>query len=113
MRNKDDYCLIYVTTSSVEEARTIARLVVERRLAACSNILHEMESLYWWNGKLETGDECVLLFKTRRSLADAVADMVKAEHSYECPCVLVVPINGGNTDFLTWMDAETVPQPPG
>ena len=108
----DGHCLVYVT-APVDEARTLARTIVSRRLAACANVIPRMESVYWWNGNMETGDESVVIFKTRRTLAAALTDVVKAEHSYQCACVIVVPIEGGNADFLAWIDAETVPQPPG
>ena len=108
----EGHCIVYVT-APVDEAHTLAHAVVSRRLAACANIIPKMESLYWWNGKLETAHESVVIFKTRRTLATALTDLVRAEHSYECPSVIVVPIEGGNPDFLAWIDAETVPQPPG
>jgi len=108
----EGHCIVYVT-APIDEARGLAHAVVSRRLAACANVIPKMESIYWWNGELETGNESVVIFKTRRSLASALTDVVKAEHSYDCPCVIVVPIEGGNPDFLAWIDAETVPQPPG
>jgi len=107
----EGHCIVYVT-APVDEARALAHAVVSRRLAACANVIPKMESIYWWDGKMETGDESVVIFKTRRSLASALTDVVRSEHSYECQCVVVVPIEGGNPDFLAWIDAETVPQPP-
>jgi len=108
MSDAGDYCLVYVTTSDAAEARKLAHSALDRRLAACANILPEMESLYWWNGAIETAYECVLLFKTRRSLAHSLMEKIKVEHSYECPAILEVPIEGGNPDFLQWIGDETV-----
>jgi periplasmic divalent cation tolerance protein len=107
MTDTTDYCLVYVTTADVAEARKLAGSVVRRRLAACANILSEMESLYWWNGAIETAKEAVLILKTRKSLAPVLTDVIKAEHSYKTPCVVVVPIAGGNHDFLRWLGDET------
>jgi periplasmic divalent cation tolerance protein len=106
-----EHCLVYITTSDLDEARRLAQSIVERRLAACANILPQMQSFYWWEGALEESSECVLLFKTRRSLVPALTDAIKAEHSYDCPCVLELPIQGGNRDFLAWIDNETVATP--
>ena len=99
--------LVYMTTESVEAARRLGRTLVERRLAACANILSGMESLYWWDGAVQEGHEAVLVAKTRADLAPALTEAVKALHTYQCPCVVVLPITGGNPDFLAWIDAET------
>ena len=109
MTQPTDFCIIYVTTPDVDMARRLAQSIVSRRLAACANIIPQMESLYWWEGKMEIGNECVLIFKTRRSLTSALTDAVKAEHTYKCPCVVELPIAGGSSDFLAWIDAETTP----
>ena len=108
----EGHCFVYVT-APVDEADDLAHAVVSRRLAACANVIPQMKSIYWWNGELEHGAESVIVFKTKRSLARALTDVVVDIHSYECPCVIVVPIEGGNPDFLAWIDAETTPQPPG
>lgn len=98
---------IYVTCASVEEAEIIGASIVEKRLAACVNILPGMRSLYWWQGKMERGEEAVLIAKTRDDLVDALTEAVKAAHGYEVPCVVSLPITGGNPDFLAWIRAET------
>lgn len=104
---------VYVTAESVEEARRIGREVVARRLAACVNILPGMQSFYWWDGALQEGSEAVLVAKTRSELAPALTEAVKELHSYQCPCVVVLPIQGGNADFLAWIEAETRAVPAG
>jgi periplasmic divalent cation tolerance protein len=98
--------LCYITTSSKDEARVIGRALVEKKLAACVNILDAMESLYWWEGKIETGHEAVLIAKTDASLVDPLIALVKALHSYSVPCVLSVPIEKGNPDYLAWLSAN-------
>ena len=97
----------YMTASSPEEARRLGRALVEARLAACVNILDRMTSLYWWQGKIEEGNEAVLIAKTTRDKLEALTAKVKALHSYTVPCVVGLPIVGGNADFLGWIAAET------
>ncbi|WP_119459197.1 divalent-cation tolerance protein CutA [Rhodospirillaceae bacterium SYSU D60014] len=102
-----EFCLIYVTASDDAEAERVGRAIVEERLAACANILSGMRSLYWWEGALETGAETILILKTRRDLAEQVVEHVKALHSYDCPCAIVLPIASGNPAYLDWIGAET------
>ncbi len=102
-----DSCLCYVTCGSRAEALAIARAVVERRLAACANILDGVTSVYRWEGALHEDPEVLLLLKTRRDLAEALTEAVVSQHSYDCPCVTVLPIVGGNADYLAWITSET------
>ena len=102
-----DVCLCYVTAGSRAEALAIGRALVEERLAACANVLDGMTSLYWWQGALEQASEAVLIVKTRTELVDPLTQRVKQLHSYECPCVAVLPVAGGNPDYLAWIARET------
>jgi periplasmic divalent cation tolerance protein len=106
---KSEACLLYVTTGSKAEAEEIGALLVSEHLAACANILPGMTSVYRWEGKTETGAEVVLIVKTRRELADRVSERIKEVHSYDCPCVVMLAIEGGNPDFLNWIADETEP----
>jgi periplasmic divalent cation tolerance protein len=99
--------LIYMTCATAKEAEDIGAVLVERRLAACVNIIGGMRSLYWWEGKLERGEETVLIAKTRSDLVPELTEAVKAVHGYEVPCVVALPIEGGNADFLSWIRRET------
>ena len=99
--------LVYVTAPSLAEAESLARLAVTQRLAACANILPGMRSLYWWQGRLEQADEVVLLLKTTADKADELVQALASAHSYECPCVVLLPIEGGHRGFLDWIAAET------
>jgi periplasmic divalent cation tolerance protein len=98
---------VYITTSSPEEARRIGRQLVEERLAACVNIIPGMTSFYWWQGKIEEGSETVLIAKTRAELVEPLTERVKALHSYTVPCIIALPIVGGNRGFLQWIADET------
>ena len=102
-----NYNLIYATAASRDEALSLGRALVEARLAACANVLPGMVSVYWWEGKVEQGDEAVLVLKTRAELVEAATARLRALHSYACPCVVALPIVAGNPDFLAWIGAET------
>ena len=98
------YSMIYVTASGVEEAKKIARNLLEDRLVACANIMPKMESIYWWEGNLEEDVESILLLKTHSELVDKVIDRVKEIHSYQIPCALEIQIKSGSQDYLNWLD---------
>lgn len=98
---------VYVTCADMAQAETLGRSLVERRLCACVNLLPGMRSLYWWQGKVEEGSEVVLIAKAREALLERFTQAVKAGHSYEVPCVVALPILGGNPDFLQWIHDET------
>ncbi len=99
--------LLYVTVADAEEGVRIGRVLVEERLAACANVLPGTTAVYRWEGEIKTDGEAVLIVKTRDDLADPAGQRVKALHSYALPCVLVLPIAGGNPEFLAWIDRET------
>lgn len=103
----DDQRLIYVTAPNREAAMALARTLVGERLAACANVLGPITSMYWWDGKLNEDDEVALVLKTRAELVDALTARVRALHPYDCPCVVALPIDGGNPAFLAWIAAET------
>ena len=88
------------------EAKAIARTLVNERLVACANILGKMTSIYQWQGALEEQEEVAVLLKTRRDLTDAVTERIKSLHSYDLPCVISLLIQGGNPDFLSWLQGE-------
>jgi periplasmic divalent cation tolerance protein len=99
--------LVYTNYPSIVEAERAGRSIVEQRLAACVNILPGMVSHYWWQGKVERGEEVVMIIKTRASLADRVCAAVKAEHSYTIPAILVLSIEHVDPGYLEWLMAET------
>jgi periplasmic divalent cation tolerance protein len=99
--------VVYATTADEGEARRIGRAVVEARLAACANILPGMRSLYWWQGKLEEGQEAVLILKTTEERLPALLTRVKELHSYDCPCIEALPVVGGHAPYLDWVAQET------
>ena len=98
---------VYTTWPSVVEAEEAGRAIVERRLAACVNILPGMISHYWWEGALERGEEVVMIIKTRAWLAESVRQAVKALHSYTTPAIVVIPLESVDQAYLGWMLSET------
>jgi periplasmic divalent cation tolerance protein len=99
--------LVYTTYPSLIEAEKAGRAIVERRLAACVNILPGMVSHYWWQGAIERGEEVVMIVKTRASLAEAVRKAVRQSHGYTTPAILVLPIESVDAPYLAWIMAET------
>jgi periplasmic divalent cation tolerance protein len=105
--DSDRIIFVYTTYPSVAEAEGAGRALVERRLAACVNILPGMISHYRWEGAIERGDETVMIIKTRAVLFDAVRAAVKSTHSYKTPAILVVPVEDIDPSYRAWLLAET------
>lgn len=101
------FVLLYITTASEAEAKEIAHTLLDERLIASANILPGATSLYRWRGKLEETEECVLIGKTREQLADAAVKRAEVLHSYECPGILVLPVQTGSRTYLDWIAGET------
>jgi len=90
-------------------ALQIARALIERKLAACVNILAECTSVYRWHGRLETATEVPLLIKTRAAIYPEVETAIRSLHPYELPEIVAVPVVRGLPKFLEWVAAETNP----
>ena len=99
--------IVLTTTGSHDEARKIAYALVERRLAACVNIVPQIESVYRWQEKVETAMEWLLLIKTQADLFDRVRDAVKELHSYDLPECIMLEVAAGSGEYLNWI-AESV-----
>jgi periplasmic divalent cation tolerance protein len=100
---------VYTTWPTTVEAEKAGRALVERRLAACVNILPGMISHYRWQGAVERAEEAVMIVKTRAALAGAVENAVKELHSYDTPAILVIPLDRVETNYLGWLLKETEP----
>ena len=103
----DRVVFVYTSWPSAADAEAAGRTLVERRLAACVNILPGMISHYRWEGKVERAEETVMFVKTRASAADAVSDAVKDLHSYDTPAIVVLPLESVEKTYLAWLLAET------
>lgn len=102
-----EFVFIYSTFPDEASARRVAETLVPAKLAACVNIYPPMTSVYEWQGKLETGPEAAAFIKTRRALVQRVIEAARPLHPYTVPCFLVLPIEGGNDDYLSWARAQT------
>ena len=108
--NDERVVFVYTTHPSLIEAERIGKAVLEKRLAACVNILPGMISHYRWEGKVERAEEAVMIIKTRASRAEEVRAAVKELHPYAVPAILVLPIEGGEPAYLDWLMRETAPR---
>ena len=98
---------IYITVADLDEGKAIGRALVASRLAACVNIIHPVYSMYWWNGEIQADNEVIVVAKTREDLVEDLIAKVKSIHSYECPCIVTLPIWEGNEAYLDWVARET------
>jgi periplasmic divalent cation tolerance protein len=99
-----DKLLILTTAGSQTEANKIAQVLIERRLAACVNIVPQIQSVYRWKGDVESSQEFLLLIKTRRGRETQVQAAIREQHSYDLPEHLVVAIEQGSEEYLKWID---------
>jgi len=95
--------MVYVTAADKDEARRIAETLVAERLAACVNIIGQIESVYHWEGAVRSSGEVALVAKTTEVCFDALAARVRELHSYELPCVVALPLERGEAAFLGWI----------
>ena len=107
MRDEDKPILIYTTFASVEDAERVGGALVDAGLAACVNILPSMISLYVWKGERRREGEVAMLVKTRRGVEAGALEELRRLHPYENPSLLVLPIQGGSTDFFHWIAEQT------
>jgi|SRR5277367_6768462 len=98
-----DKKLVLTTCSSLDEARTIANALVEQRLAACVNIVPQIESVYRWQGKIETATEYLLIIKTTAGAFNPLRDALFELHSYELPECIEIAIEDGSAAYLEWI----------
>ena len=102
-----EFVFVYSTFPDEASARRVAETLVGAKLAACVNLSAPMTSVYEWQGKLEAEPEIAAFIKTRRALVEAVIAAARPLHPYSVPCFLILPIDGGNEDYLAWARAQT------
>jgi periplasmic divalent cation tolerance protein len=103
VQQNDKPVLVYSTFPTTEAAEAIGTHLVEQRLAACVNILAPMSSIYRWDGKIVRDSEAVMIIKTRGSLVEALMAAVRSLHSYSNPALVVLPLEGGSSDYIAWL----------
>ncbi|CAM8936036.1 unnamed protein product [Rhodiola kirilowii] len=99
--------VVYVTVPNKELGKKLAESIVKEKLAACVNRVPGVESVYQWKGEIQTDSEELLIIKTRESLLEALTEHVKANHEYEVPEVIALPITGGSIPYLEWIKSNT------
>ncbi|KAA8538161.1 hypothetical protein F0562_027769 [Nyssa sinensis] len=99
--------VVYVTVPNKEAGKKLAESIVKEKLAACVNRVPGIESVYQWQGEVQTDSEELLIIKTRESLLEALTEHVKANHEYEVPEVIALPIIGGSIPYLEWIKSNT------
>jgi len=98
-----DKRIVLSTAGSEDEARKIAKHLVQHRIAACVNLVPRIESIYWWQGKVESSQEWLLIIKTTASRFSAVCDAIGELHSYDVPECVSVAIEDGSEEYLNWI----------
>ena len=101
------YAVIMVTAAGIDQAKEIAHALVEEEIVACVNILDGMLSIFRWKGKIEEGNECLLIIKTRMTRVADVISRVKSIHTYDVPEIIALPIIDGNPSYLQWIEEVT------
>ena len=98
------HIVIFITAANKKEARKIAGGLVKNKLAPCVNIVDKIESVFFWDGKINRAKEVLLMVKSRKDKFKKIADFVKANHSYQVPEIISLPISSGLAAYLRWMD---------
>lgn len=99
----EEVLLVLSTFPDVETARRISRQLVEERCAACANLLPAVDSLYWWEGKVESGNETLVFFKTSADRYEALETTLRQLHPYEVPEIIALPLAAGLPEYLEWI----------
>lgn len=100
------YAVVLITASSSEEADKIALALLEKRRAACVNIVPGLKSFFWWQGNIDRAGEFLLVIKTKASAVPGVIQTVKELHGYTVPEIIALPVIEGSCDYLNWIDSE-------
>ena len=104
MKSASKSAVVLVTAPDLKTARALARAALQARLIACANLFPRIESYYRWRGKIESGVETQLVLKTQKSKLIALEKLILANHPYDTPEFLVLPLNAGNRHYLDWMN---------
>ncbi|MDD5082028.1 MAG: divalent-cation tolerance protein CutA [Dehalococcoidales bacterium] len=105
------YAVIFITTATNEEAERISRRLLEKRLIACASIIPKIGSHFWWQDRINTVEESLLIAKTRIKRLEELVRQVKETHSYSTPEIIALPIIGGSREYLEWIGEEVTEGP--
>jgi len=106
MKTAAKFSLVLVTAPNLKTARALAQAALQARLIACANLIPKIESHYWWKGRVESGTEVLLILKTPRVKLAALEKLVVAQHPYDTPEFLALPLSAGNQQYLDWLAAS-------
>lgn len=102
-----EFIVIYCTVPNKKEGREIAKRLIEKKLAACVNIIDKIDSIFSWDGELTEENEAMMFIKTKRELFDKVNALIQGLHSYNVPEVIAVPVLEADEQYLKWIAHET------
>ena len=99
----DSALVVFTSLPNPVQAKKLSRQILRRKYAACINLIKEVESFFWWKGKIERANECLLLIKTRRSRFEHLRTFIEKNHPYSVPEIIALPIQKGNRAYLKWL----------
>ena len=102
MQNSE-FIIIFITCSSKEEAKKIKDILLQNKKVACVNIIPKIDSFFWWQGKVDSANEVLLIAKTTNKMSEDIIALVKKHHSYDVPEIIALPIVNGNKEYLDWI----------
>ena len=105
MKSAAKFAIVLVTAPDLKIARALAKAALQAKLIACANLVPKIESHYWWQGKIESSAEVLLVLKTQKSRLAALEKLVLAQHPYDAPEFLVLPLVAGSQKYLDWLPA--------
>jgi periplasmic divalent cation tolerance protein len=102
------YIVIFVTAKDKSEADVIARRLLEKKLIACANIVSSVHSMFWWQGKIDSCDEALIVMKAMKKNFAKITKEIHAVHSYETPEIIAMPIIAGDKKYLSWLKESSL-----
>ena len=109
MKAAKDFFVVLVTAPDMKTARALAKAALQARLIACANLVPKIESHYWWQGKIESGNEVLMILKTTRKRLAALEKLILAKHPYDTAEFLVLPLTSGARRYLVWLSESSNP----
>jgi periplasmic divalent cation tolerance protein len=106
MKPAAKFSIVLVTAPDLKTARALTKAALQAKLIACANLIPKIESHYWWQGKIESGAEVLLVLKTQKSKLAALEKLIITRHPYDTPEFLVLPVSAGNQKYLRWLAAN-------
>jgi periplasmic divalent cation tolerance protein len=107
MKSATKFTIVLVTAPDLKNARALAKAALQARLIACANLIPKIESHYWWQGKIESDKEVLLVLKTQKSKLTALEKLILTRHPYDIPEFLILPLSAGNEKYLGWLADAT------